>query len=355
MYIKSIQVRPIDLPLKETFRTALGEKSVTRNVLVILEWSKGFKSYGEASSSLAMPEATQASMRTVLMRASQEVLGHPVSQWEELCLSLAKKFPGQPTAISALECALLDGYCRSRKKSLAWFFGNKNEKIETFYTIGALEIPAVRRIVKGLAKDGFKKFKLKITGKDLKEDIKRIEAVHRLVPRGTWIVDANQGLNPDQALELLKTLEIKKISIALLEQPLPKGDLNGLKYLKDRSVVPIGVDESIRSLEDAKRIVEEDAAQVFNIKIAKMGLLEALKAVKYLKSMKKKLMIGCMMESAIGLSTAVQWAAGSGAFEFVDLDSFLLLRDLPYTSGFTHRGPRISLKAGTVGSGTNDL
>ena len=152
-------------------------------------------------------------------------------------------------------------------------------------------------------------------------------------------------------MELLRILDSRKIQISLLEQPLPKGDLNGLKFLKERTPVPICADESMRTLEDAKRIVEADAAQVFNVKIAKKGLEEAIKTVKYLKSAKKKLMIGCMMESAAGLSTSVQWAIGSGCFDFVDLDSFLLLKNPPAKCGFGHRGPRLGLIPRTIGSG----
>jgi len=75
-----------------------------------------------------------------------------------------------------------------------------------------------------------------------------------------------------------------------------------------------------------KKIVEQNAADVFNIKIAKSGLLESLKIVKYLKKMRKKLMIGCMMESLVGLSTSLHWAYGSGDFDYVDLDSYLLIK-----------------------------
>ena len=344
----------MDLPLKHLFRTSLGEKSVSRNIAVVMEWSNGIRSYGEASSSLAMPEATLSTMQTVLLRASQEVLGQAVTLWRDSAMALTKKFPGNPTAISALECALLDGYCRSRKKSLAWFFGGKNEKVETFYTVAALGIPQVTGIVRDLVKKHFRKFKIKITGRDLSEDVQRIEAVSRLAKGVALIIDANQGLTADQALELINILEAKKIPVALLEQPLPKDDLKGLKFVRDRSAFPIAVDESMRTLEDAKRIVEADAAQVFNIKIAKMGVLEAMKAALYLKSMKKKLMIGCMMESAAGLSASVQWAIGSGAFEFVDLDSFLLLNEVSPKSGFDHRGPHLKLRPKTVGSGSHD-
>src|SRR3989344_3075595 len=114
MKIESIQVIPVDFPLQNTFRTALGQKDLTRNLIVVAE-SEGLRGYGEASSSLAMPEASQDNMFRLLHMMSQAVIGRPLSRWEETARGLYPKFGASPTALSALECALLDLHCRSRK------------------------------------------------------------------------------------------------------------------------------------------------------------------------------------------------------------------------------------------------
>jgi L-alanine-DL-glutamate epimerase-like enolase superfamily enzyme len=110
-------------------------------------------------------------------------------------------------------------------------------------------------------------------------------------------------------------------------------------------------DESCRSLERARRIAETGAADCLNLKLAKSGLLESIRIADYAKKMKLKLMIGCMMESPVGLSVPVHWACGSGDFSFVDLDSFLLLRPTPFQSGFSNRGSRLSVGKGLAGTG----
>lgn len=359
MEIVSVKILPVTFQLQNSFRTALGEKNVTHNVWVLLKCSNGIKAYGEASSSLAMPEATQESMLHVLRAASAMLLNKDIRNWEEICMSLQKRFSSQPTAISAMECALLDAYCRFRKISLSSFFGNKSKKIETHFTIPALKLKACRTILEKMVKRGFRKFKVKVTGKNFEEDFKRVSLISEMVAGGeaeeaqhspplglssfrensSVIVDANQGWTKESCLKFIERSLSRKIPITLIEQPLPKDDIKGLKFLKNRSPIPIAVDESLKTLRDAHKIVQEDAADIFNIKIAKSGLLESLKIVDYAKKMKKKLMIGCMMESKLGLATSVQWAYGSGDFSYVDLDSFLLLKKVPVKNSFKNEGP----------------
>ncbi len=351
--IKKILIRPLNLPLRNPFRTALGEKTVTKNILVTLDCG-GFRGYGEASSSLAMPEATQESMGKILNECAKKISGSSIENWEEICENLVKKYPKHPTAISAMECALLDAFCKHKKMSLARFFGGKSVRLETDYTLPALGPKETLRIAQGLIKKKFSKFKIKITGKNFEEDLARIESIFRSAERSV-LIDANQGLTEKQSVRLLRFIFDHKIGVDLIEQPFPKHDIKSLIKMRKKSAYMIAVDESLRTFSDAKRIIEADAADVFNIKIARMGLLQGLRTAQYVWSLGKKLMIGCMMESAIGLSTAVQWASGSGQFSFIDLDSFLLLKSLPYKSGFASRGPFLTVKKGVLGSGVGNL
>jgi L-alanine-DL-glutamate epimerase-like enolase superfamily enzyme len=291
-------------------------------------------------------------MSIVLRESSRLVIGQPVSEWRKMCESLSRTYPGHPTAVSAMECALLDAWCRSEKMPLARFFGKREREIETYCTVSALKTEECKKILKKMSKNGFRKFKVKVTGKNSSEDFKRVRLARDASEGEPLIVDANQGWDKRTCLEFIRRMHSEKIPVALIEQPLYKEDIAGLRFVKERSGISIAADESFRNLNDVRRIVEEDAADVFNVKIAKTGLLEALKIARFLKKAGKRLMIGCMMESAAGLSTAVQWACGWGGFDFVDLDSFLLLRTLPFQSGFHNRGPFLSLRKNVTGSGT---
>jgi len=324
---------------------------MTHNVLVIVQCSDGIRGIGEASSSLAMPEATPESMSETLRTLSGMVLGKPVSEWDEISHRFTKKFRSHPTALSSIECALLDAHCQSNQMSLANFFGGHHQTLETHFTIPALPAETCSKIAKRMIRRGFKKFKVKVTGAQASEDRKRIQRVSQIADGRPVLIDANQGWTPQSSLRHIEWLLKKKIPIELLEQPVRQEDLKGLKWLKKRSPVPIAVDESVKTLSDARKIVEEEAADIFNIKLAKMGLGESLRTARYLKKAGKKLMIGCMMESKIGLSMSVHWAVGSGDFDFIDLDSFLLLKELPIQGGFNHQGPFLSVDSDVLGLG----
>lgn len=348
--IKHVRVSPLKLPLRDAFRTTLGEKSFSKNVLVVVDCGN-IKGYGEASSSLAMPEATQEAMEKILFEATDWVLGSSLGEWEGICESLGRRYPGHPAAISALECALLDAYCKLHNISLARFFGGRTDPVETDYTVAAMDPKRAGPLAKSLAIKGFSKFKVKITGKDPEADFERVKAVFAAAGKRPLLIDANQGLTEKSCRAWIERLYSHGIGVEMIEQPLPKAEGAAHKRLKGVSPYPIALDESLRTFSDLKRLVDEEAADVYNIKIARMGLLPAIKAAGYVKGAGGKLMIGCMMESAIGLSTPVLWAIGSGQFSFIDLDSFLLLEDLPFKPGFTSRGPVLSLKPHIRGSG----
>ena len=341
MKIEKIRILPVNFHLQNTFRTALGQKNLTRNLAVIAE-SEGLQGYGEASSSLAMPEASPEAMSLQLREMSKVVIGTPVSLWEETARGLYPKFGAGPTALAALECALLDLYCRSRKMPQARYFGKKKAVVETHYTVSALGPAACAALLKKKTREGFKKFKVKVTGRNGAQDLQRVRLAHG-ASKTPVIVDANQGWTPKSCLQFAEKIQAGGIGVSLIEQPLDKRDIRGLAFLNKRCPIPIAVDESFRNFKQARALVEAGAGDVFNVKLAKIGLLESLKIARYLKKAGKRLMIGCMMESRAGLSASVQWACGTGVFDFVDLDSFLLLRKASIEPGFKNKGPLLSL------------
>lgn len=350
MTIASIKAVPAAFALEKPFRTALGEKSVTRNVLVEVDVG-GVKGWGEASGSLAMPEATPERMIMALRGASEIAIGRPIRQWEKIARAIAKAFPKDPTAVSALQCALLDAYCRAQNTSMSDYFGGKNLPVETCYTVSALDERSCQDSVRKLSRRGFRIFKVKVTGRDEDADLKRVMLVHNAQPRARILVDANQGWNKEGAVRFMDQLAKRRLPVTLVEQPLSRKDVRGLAWVRKRSPFPIAADESVRTLSDAKRLAESEAADIFNLKIAKCTLTVALDIAAYARAHGIGLMIGCMMESAAGLSPSVHWACGSGWFSHVDLDSFLLLKGQTTNAGFAHKGPRLRAFKDAEGSG----
>jgi L-alanine-DL-glutamate epimerase-like enolase superfamily enzyme len=134
--------------------------------------------------------------------------------------------------------------------------------------------------------------------------------------------------------------------VDLLEQPVGKDDLKGMLFVSKRASVPVAADESVATPEQAARILELGAATAINIKLAKSGLSRGLEIAAVARAAKVPLMIGCMAETARGLSASVHFALGTGFFQFADLDSDVLLiepESARRSAGWERRGPEISL------------
>ena len=110
-------------------------------------------------------------------------------------------------------------------------------------------------------------------------------------------------------------------------------------------------DESARSVEEARRLIRRKTVSAINIKLAKSGLSGAREIIRLARPAGVRLMIGCMAESAVGLSHSVALACGSGAFDFVDLDSHLLVVSPHCRLGFSAHGPRLWARPSRPGSG----
>lgn len=122
--------------------------------------------------------------------------------------------------------------------------------------------------------------------------------------------------------------------------------------LKESITRPIALDESIATYQDAKDYVRRGLLDIINVKLAKSGIAETLRIIEFARQNKIRLMIGCMAESVIGLTTSVHLAAGTGAFDFVDLDSSYLLKPTKeFRGGFEEKGPLIKVASRLKGSG----
>jgi L-alanine-DL-glutamate epimerase-like enolase superfamily enzyme len=165
---------------------------------------------------------------------------------------------------------------------------------------------------------GFKRLKLKLGGRD-GQDAERVASV-RAVSGLPLQVDVNEAWSLDEALELLPQLEIE-----YCEQPLPAGDPGGPE-LRRRSPVPIYVDEDCHTLMDVAACAER--AHGINIKLAKSGgMREAVRMVNAARAVGLGVMLGCMIESGLGIAAGAHIAS---LMDHVDLDGNLLIRDDPW-------------------------
>ena len=188
---------------------------------------------------------------------------------------------------------------------------------DTTFTIGMDTDEIVRQKVKEV-EGKFNILKVKLGGKEDKKMVETIRSITSL----PISVDANQGWkNKHQALEMVNWLKEK--GIVMIEQPMPKYDLDSIAWLSEQSPLPIFADESIQRLRDVERM--KGVFTGINIKLMKCtGMREAWKMRNLAQSLGMKVMIGCMTETSCAISAAAQLAPG---MDFADLDGALLIQN----------------------------
>ncbi len=363
--IVGVGLLPLNLRMRQPFVTALGEKRISRNLLIVLKLAttigesatlcgglaNGIAGFGEASASLAWPLDTQEAMSRCLRSFTHRLIGSEIRSYRRLINEAWEKFGEHPTAVAALECALLDAFTQSQGISLVRWLGGKKRSVVTSLTLSACGPDYASRMVHNAYAQGFRIFKIKVTGQEIDEDIRRVLAVHRAAPKATLWLDGNQGFTTQEAIRFALFMREHRLPIRLFEQPVPKEDWEGLAQVQREGKIPVAADESARTVTETARLIRRRVVSIVNIKLAKSGLLGALKIIRLAKAHGTQLMIGCMAESAIGLSPSVALACGSGAFDFVDLDSHLLVVSPPAQGGFAVKGPRLAVDPNRPGSG----
>lgn len=334
--IVSVSARPLDLPLSEPFEIALGIQHEASNLLVTVETAAGTTGYGEGSPIPPVTGETQAAAIETALAAAELLDGQPVEAYRDLVAEVRAAFPGMSSALFAVETAVLDAYCRERDLPLSALFGGPPQPVETDVTIPILSPEDAAERATQAAADGFEHLKLK-TGTDVTSDAKRTVAVAEAAPDTVLKVDANQGWTPKETARFVDRVTDRGIDLDLVEQPVPKSDIAGLTMARDLVDVPIAADEAVFTPEDAVRVVRAGAADVLNVKLGKSGPLAAADIAAIARGAELELMIGCMLESAIGIHTSAHVVAGLGGFDYVDLDgNRLLAEDVIEDDGSVH-------------------
>jgi L-alanine-DL-glutamate epimerase-like enolase superfamily enzyme len=335
-----------DTPLKRPFVTALGRRTHTTNVGVTLTLAGGAQGYGEASTSLAMKHLTAPALKRALDRLTKRALGGDANDWRGLVDDAWSRAEDLPPAVAAFECALLSALAAESGVTLATWFGGATKTLQTDLTISAWDDHDMTRDAAAeAARDGFKTLKIKVGGA-FAADLARVRAVREGAPKARLLLDGNQGLTPRGTLRLLDAVLKTGAKVDLLEQPVRKDDLQGMAFVAKRCPVPVAADETVATPAQAARALELGAATAINIKLAKSGLSRGLEIAAVARAAGVPLMIGCMAETARGLSASVHFALGTGFFRFADLDSDVLLVEPAQArrkAGWVRDGASVSL------------
>jgi L-Ala-D/L-Glu epimerase len=348
--IIKVFIEPVNIELDEPFKISIGTKYSIENVLITIVLDNGVEGYGEAAPLEPINGENQATVISTLNSCKGFILGSEISEYRAISKKLKSVFWAQVTARCAVEMALLDAFTKSLNIPFYKFLGGTDNKIETDYTIDIVP-PDIARINSAeLAGKGYRVLKTKV-GKNLIDDIDRILAIKEGAPECGITLDANQGYTPCEAVYFLDELRKNNIRPILFEQPVIKTDLLGMKYVKDHTSIPIAADESVFTSSDALNVIRTGCADIINIKIMKSGIIEALDIAAITSCANMKLMIGCMLETKLGLSFSVHIAAGLGNFSYVDLDPHIDPGKEPFTGGPEFYAPLYTISDDVFGIG----
>jgi len=301
-----ISVSAIDLPLVHPFKIARGEETLTRTALVRVRADElegigeatPIERYGETYDSVAAYFDTHAPAADDPYRL--EALLHD----------------GIPAAARAgLDLALYDLIGKDLGKPLYALLGLDPAMTPvTSFTIGIADPETTLKKVAEVGDHPILKVKLG-TGTPA-EQIETI-ALIRETYAGTIRIDANEGWDPADAIQILS--ELARFDIELCEQPIPAGHPERLRAVRERVTIPIVTDEDSLVAADLPRLY--GCVDGINVKLAKTGGIRgALAMIHTARAMGLKVMLGCMVESAIAataaahLSPLVDWADIDGPF-----------------------------------------
>lgn len=340
-FIVDLSWQPLQIPLHTPFAISLETTEATANWWVRLFLDDGTEGWGEAAPSPSLMGETFATTEAALREAKQLLVGQP-AQWRPVVRLLTDTISTHRCALAAIEVALLDALTKRHNIPLWQWFGGATDELETDVTVPIMPPDDAKAFAEKFVAKGFSKLKIKLRG-NLDADETLVVAVYEAAPQSALQLDANQAYMPTDALRLLQRLERRGIVPILFEQPVAKEDWDGMRWLTQKSLVPICADETVWTVADALRLVRENAAHAVNIKLMKSGIAESLRIIAVAQAAHLWLMIGAMMETELCLTAAAHLAAGIGGFSFVDLDTHMFLAHSPFTAGFEQDGAKLRL------------
>ncbi len=337
--IQRVEIWPIDVPITDPFVVATGARVTAQNLFIRITLRDGTRGYGEAAPFPEVGGEDRSSCASTATALAHSLIGQSSGDFETLADSLQEQAPYFPAARCGLETALLDAHARYLNIPLWQFWGSADVRDrETDITIPICDLPRTLKLARGWHAQGFRLFKMKV-GIDAEEDIRRLEAVHQALPNVEFIGDGNQGFSREECILFVNGVKKFGGRLILLEQPVIRDDLEGLQAIRHLTGVPVAADESVRSLDDARRVARLQAADYINIKIMKTGVVEAVRIAAFARSAGLRLMVGGMVETRIAMGCSFSLVLGHGGFDVLDLDTPLLLSIDPVQGGYRYSGP----------------
>lgn len=355
--IVAVRTQRVRVPLHTPFVTALRRTEFAETVVVTVEDSDGCVGWGEAPQVWRVTGDSLAGSAAALEGPISDVLVGAAADLTSAGL-IQGAVVGNRSAKMAADIALHDLVARragvTLTNHLRGLIGSRSTHRPRAFTDVTLSAGAPDELAEAAAarvRDGFRTLKIKV-GTDPSGDAARVlrvrdavDEVRRGLPSPNIValrLDANTGWRADEAVAVLTTLADQEVELEFVEQPVARRDLEAMAYVRRHQPYKILADESVFDLEDLVDVIRAGAADAVNVKLAKCGgITPAIELLEVAKRHGLDRLVGCMMESHLGIGAAAALVAAAGIPGEQDLDAGWWAKTSPYAGGITYDGPRI--------------
>jgi L-alanine-DL-glutamate epimerase-like enolase superfamily enzyme len=329
MKIISISLAKLTIPLIRPFITAVRRTDSVNDIVVMIKTDKGNIGYGSAAATPAITgDSEESIIKAIQEHIAPKLIGHRIDEFNHLLHLIKTALPGNTSPKAAIDIALHDLFAQHCQMPLYKLLGGHKNTLATSMTISVKNTDEMVADALALIHEGFHTLKIKL-GLDPIEDLTRVRAIRSAVGNKIkLLVDANQGWDVNNALNIIHAFEQEKLNIDLIEQPVKASDLKGLKAITDQVSSVIFADESCFSPVDALNITQNHISDGINIKLMKSGGIANAQAMYHIAhTANLNIMVGCMLESPIGVAAAASFALSRENISLVDLDPIALIRE----------------------------
>jgi len=275
MTIARFMVYTVEIPMRFTVSHMLAERSAARNIFVCAVGKDGLSGWGE---SCPRPYVTGETVDTVKRNLSSDILpamiGSSFTGFDELTENLASMANGlerdRQATFCAAELAVLDLAGKTFGTSVGTLIGPiARRKVRYSGVIATCDPAKIRKYARLMRLFGFREIKVKVQ-QSLEVNLQVLEIARTILgPKVSLRIDANCAWSVDEAIRQVEGMS--KFKPAAVEQPVGRDDYEGMTQVTAAKLLPVVADESLCSLSDAERLIEQKGCDIFNIRISKCG------------------------------------------------------------------------------------
>ena len=313
--IVSLDVFPLHIPFNRAFVHSKTSRSTSDSVVVRLTGSDGLRGYGEGlPREYVTGEDVAGVVETLKDRIGPEVMklefgsgvraveqiGYFVQEWTER-LSKGTGIVAWNATMCALEIALLDWAFKRSGESIASWLGPVRGHVTYTGLIDATDPQIAHATSERYMQAGFTNLKVKV---GVEKDVERLQAVRDVAGKNVDIrMDANGAWSGPEAVSALN--QLRAFDITAVEQPVAASDLVGMRQVREETGLDVIADESLVTLEDARKLINENACDVFNVRVSKCGgLISSLRIAEHGLEAGVKVQVGAQVGETSLLSAA---------------------------------------------------